>query len=158
MPSLRSSVGDDGAGTAGGICEKRIRFGPTIRMPLGDGRRLGRESPGPSQPLNLLGVEADEGHHLRQVLQLHQAAAEAEDGLTRRNGRLTGRARKREAAENFQNCPPRFGFVAFARLPVEWFGKRYRRTQGQPTETAREEGERAERAKAAQKAIAAREA
>ena len=35
--------------------------------------------------------------------------------------------------------------AALAHLPQEWRGKRYRRTEGQATENAREEGERAER-------------
>ena len=37
--------------------------------------------------------------------------------------------------------------ASLAHLPREWRGKRYRRTEGQSTEHAREEGERLERLK-----------
>ena len=99
--------------------------------------------------LALLKIDADEGHHLRQTLQLYRAASEAEEDLARRNGLLTGlqisadlasyagvkRAKLEEKAHRA------LALSAFAHLPAEWRGKRYRRVEGQPTEDARAEGE-----------------
>ena len=111
--------------------------------------------------LELLEVDPDEGHHLREVLLLYKAAAKVEDHLARQHGLLTGlqvsadltshqRAAQEQAEEKAQRT---LALTAFAHLPAEWRGKRYRRTEGQATATAREDGERRERLKAAKKVV-----
>ena len=96
--------------------------------------------------------EADD-QALDACISLWSAACGGRDGVVHRCARLTplqvaadkATYAKRTAEEREKADLQRLALASLACLPREWRGKRYRRTEGQSTEHAREEGERQER-------------
>ena len=103
--------------------------------------------------LQELGENEDDSLELVDlVLQLHDAACAEADEVTTRQGSVTDLAivddlpslnkKGEDLAE--QADLARVALASLVHLPQEWRGKRYRRTEGQATEHAREEGEKLE--------------
>ena len=105
--------------------------------------------------LSEIGFSEQDENVVRQILKIYDTAAREGDSVARRQGSITDmaisadvislQARRHDEVEKADLA--KVALLSLAHLPQEWRGKRYRRTAGQPTENAREEGERQERLK-----------
>ena len=100
-----------------------------------------------------MGLSEGDEQAMGACLALWSAACGGREGVIHRCARLTplqvaadkATYAKRTAEAREQADLQRLALASLAHLPREWRGKRYRRTEGQSTEHAREEGERQER-------------